>query len=191
MAELDNGFDNEDENANLIDLTGIQEAAEFQPIPTGIHLCRLEVGEFDYIGTRGNKGFPITATVVTPEFYGRITHDNLFITDSAAPRLVRALRRVGGIEPTTLTTEAIQAALDGKLARITVSHVSWTVKGSRTEITEEQAKEARARWETVYGRSNITFAGYDSPLPEEIAEYGQIPPRTVDPNQLNGTSSSK
>jgi hypothetical protein len=184
MAEFDNRFDNEEED--LIDLAGIPEAAEFEPIPLGVHLCRLEFGELDYIGTKGNKGFAVTARVVTPEFCGRIAHDNLFTTESSLPRLVRALRRVGGIEATTLTAGAIQAALNGKLARITVSHVSWTVKGSKSEITEDQAKEARARGETVYGRSTIAFPGYDSPLPEEIAEYGQIPPRTVDANRLNG-----
>lgn len=181
-----------------VTLAGVNEAGNSEPAPPGTYLCRLEVDPLAQMGQK--MGWRVKGRVVETNYCGRLVEDVLWFTESAMSRVVKALHQIGGLQklpdgnwPNIKARDVVER-LNGKLGRLTVDKVTYNTGGeSKTEYTEAQALEMRARGEKVYGHAKVSFAGYESPTAEEIQQHGevQMAPPSASSNGNGAAQSSK
>ncbi|TWT37014.1 hypothetical protein KOR34_19600 [Posidoniimonas corsicana] len=76
-------------------------AGDFDPLPAGWYICRIESGELD-ASNRGTPGYKLTFVVLEGEHEGRKLWQDLWLTPAALPMAKRDLRKLGIVEPSQL-----------------------------------------------------------------------------------------
>jgi hypothetical protein len=173
-----------------LEIEDTQEAGGSEPPPPGTYLVRLECDPMVKIGQ--TLGFKIRGRIVEGNYRGRLIEDVLFWTDASKPRLVLVLSRIGGLEKgedgrwPSLKAGGARELLNGKLARMTVDKVVYNKRDDKTEYTEAQAIQLRAKGDQVYAHTRVPFAGYEAPTAEEVKSAGGDDPDAL----LFGSSTS-